>query len=188
MKEEIYSWMKNLAVFYILLTCVIHLLPDRRYERYVRFFMGLLLILMLCSPILSFLGKGGELAESFQGFYQQEDTLRQQQELENLQEIYLERGYERELKEQIWEALTERNIAAADLEIAIKGDRVEAVLYLEEEPDEEEKGRIADGFQEACGLEPGEYQIHIVENGDKAVDHSASSRAAAGGGGDAGFS
>ena len=31
MKEEIYSWIKNLAVFYILLTTVVHLVPDKKY-------------------------------------------------------------------------------------------------------------------------------------------------------------
>lgn len=94
MKEEIYSWMKNLAVFYILLNSVVHLVPDKRYERYVRFFMGLLLILMLCTPVFSFLGKGGELLESFQMFYNKENTMLQENELANLQEIYLKKAYE----------------------------------------------------------------------------------------------
>ena len=44
MKEEIYQWMKNLAVFYILFTAFLHLVPDKKYERYVRLFMGFLLI------------------------------------------------------------------------------------------------------------------------------------------------
>ena len=42
MKEELYTWIKNLAVFYILFTAILHLVPNGKYERYVRFFMGLL--------------------------------------------------------------------------------------------------------------------------------------------------
>ena len=99
MKEEIYSWMKNLAVFYILLHSVVHLVPNKGYERYVRFFMGLLLILMLGTPVFSFLGKGEELLESFQMFYDQENTMRQKKELANLQEIYLKKAYEQAEKE-----------------------------------------------------------------------------------------
>ena len=52
MREEIYQWMKGLAVFYLFFTAVLQLVPDRKYERYVRSFMGLLLIYMLCTPCL----------------------------------------------------------------------------------------------------------------------------------------
>ena len=37
MKEAIYSWIKCLAIFYILLTMLIHLVPTGKYQRYVRF-------------------------------------------------------------------------------------------------------------------------------------------------------
>ena len=52
MKEAIYSWIKCLAIFYILLTMLIHLVPTGKYQRYVRFFMGLLLIFMMSTPML----------------------------------------------------------------------------------------------------------------------------------------
>ena len=60
MKEAIYSWIKCLAIFYILLTMLIHLVPTGKYQRYVRFFMGLLLMAMLITPMLSILEKGVE--------------------------------------------------------------------------------------------------------------------------------
>ena len=41
MREDIYQWMKSLAVFYLFFTAVLQLVPDRKYERYVRSFMGL---------------------------------------------------------------------------------------------------------------------------------------------------
>ena len=47
MKEELYLWIRNLAVFYIFFTAVLNLIPDQKYEKYVRFFMGLLLIFMM---------------------------------------------------------------------------------------------------------------------------------------------
>ena len=42
MKKELYLWIRNLAVFYIFFTAVLNLVPDKKYEKYVRFFMGLL--------------------------------------------------------------------------------------------------------------------------------------------------
>ena len=69
MKEELYLWIRNLAVFYIFFTAVLNLIPDQKYEKYVRFFMGLLLIFMMSTPIFSILGKGSELTESFLSEY-----------------------------------------------------------------------------------------------------------------------
>ena len=51
MRTEIYQWMKNLAFFHVLTTTVLHILPDKRYEQYIRLFMGLLLALMICTPV-----------------------------------------------------------------------------------------------------------------------------------------
>ena len=40
MKEELYLWIRNLAVFYIFFTAVLNLIPDQKYEKYVRVFYG----------------------------------------------------------------------------------------------------------------------------------------------------
>ena len=85
MKEAIYSWIKCLAIFYILLTMLIHLVPTGKYQRYVRFFMGLLLMVMLITPMLSILEKAKTLPESFSSLYQQEEKKRLTLDMENLQ-------------------------------------------------------------------------------------------------------
>ena len=61
MKESFYQWVKTLAVFYILFSAVLHLIPDSKYERYIRSFMGLLLIYILCTPVFAVFGRGSEL-------------------------------------------------------------------------------------------------------------------------------
>ena len=73
MKEVVYQWVKNLAVFYILLTVVLHLIPDKKYDRYVRHVMGLLLIVMMSAPVFMLLGKSGKMIESFQMNFNQEN-------------------------------------------------------------------------------------------------------------------
>ena len=75
MKEELYLWIRNLAVFYIFFTAVLNLIPDQKYEKYVRFFMGLLLIFMMSTPIFSILGKGSELTESFLNNFSEENRI-----------------------------------------------------------------------------------------------------------------
>ena len=51
MKEEIYRWVKTIAFFYIVFSAVLHLVPDVKYERYIRSFMGILLIYILSIPV-----------------------------------------------------------------------------------------------------------------------------------------
>ena len=65
MRQEIYQWMKDLAFFHVLTTAILHILPDKRYEQYVRLFMGLLLILLICTPVFAVVGKSQELLEGF---------------------------------------------------------------------------------------------------------------------------
>ena len=72
MKESFYQWVKTLAVFYILFSAVLHLIPDPKYERYIRSFMGLLLIYILCTPVFAAFGRESELAGIFSGRYTQE--------------------------------------------------------------------------------------------------------------------
>lgn len=52
--------------FLSVFTAVLQLVPDRKYERYVRSFMGLLLIYMLCTPVFAVFGKAGSFWKALQ--------------------------------------------------------------------------------------------------------------------------
>lgn len=180
MKTEIYQWVKNLAVFYILFTALIHLVPDGKYERYVRSFMGLLLIFMMITPIAALLGKSEELLKSFETFYQQETAFLQEQELSNLQEIYLEKGYAGEAEEKIYEELQKAGINPSAVAVHIEGERMSVVLKFSNEPTEEQERRIQNALGTACGIEEGEYQIQVVSDDTTAVDRASSSGTSSG--------
>lgn len=63
MTEAIYSWMQNLICYFILLFAVMNLLPDSSYKKYIRYYMGLLLILIVFSPVLHVTGIQNEIDE-----------------------------------------------------------------------------------------------------------------------------
>ena len=48
---EILNLVRYVAVFYLLEQMVLNLLPGKLYERYVRFYLGLLLVLLLLQPV-----------------------------------------------------------------------------------------------------------------------------------------
>lgn len=76
MFDYIYQWIQNLACYMILITAVIQILPNNSYRKYIRFFCGLILIIVLAAPMLELFG-----AE------------------ENLRRIYREARYEETIKE-----------------------------------------------------------------------------------------
>ena len=186
MREEFYQWMKNLAVFYILFTAVLHLVPDKKYERYIRSFMGLLLIYMLCTPVVAVLGKSGELLQSFSSNYRQEKNLLEQKEAEDLQAFYLYQGYENELAEKIRESLDGTGIKTVDAAVNIEGEKVSAVVYVREEPTEEEERRIYNELREKFGIEKKDCRILAEGNEETAVGGDSSSGASSGGDRDSG--
>ena len=55
--DTVYNWVKNLAFFAILSTAVLHMIPDQGFQKYVRFFTGLLMVSMLILPIFKVTGK-----------------------------------------------------------------------------------------------------------------------------------
>ena len=49
--QEILDMVRYVAVFYLLEQMVLNLLPGKIYEKYVRFYLGLLLVVLLLQPI-----------------------------------------------------------------------------------------------------------------------------------------
>lgn len=49
--QEILNLVRYVAVFYLLEQMVLNLLPGKMYEKYVRFYLGLLLVILLLQPI-----------------------------------------------------------------------------------------------------------------------------------------
>ena len=187
MKEEIYQWMKKSGGFYILFTAVLHLVPDNKYERYVRSFMGLLLIFMLCMPVFSIIGRSSELLESFGVHYEDEEGILKQRDLENLQAVYLQKGYEWELRKKIQDVLQNSGINTTDVSVHIEGENMAVTLYVQEELTAEQERGMEDALWTACGIREGEYQIQIVSDDAAAVDSAAVTGPSSGSGGAAGI-
>ena len=53
--QEILDMVRYVAVFYLLEQMVLNLIPGKMYEKYVRFYLGLLLVILLLQPALRIL-------------------------------------------------------------------------------------------------------------------------------------
>ena len=52
----IYDWMENIAFYLVIMVAVMQMIPKSSYQKYIRFFAGMILILMLAGPILKLFG------------------------------------------------------------------------------------------------------------------------------------
>ena len=56
MLDAMYEWMKNLAFYLVIVTAALEVLPREAYRKYVRFFAGIVLILLILTPPLQVTG------------------------------------------------------------------------------------------------------------------------------------
>ena len=53
MFEFISQWLKNITFYYIVVTLILQMAPNHEYKKYIQFFTGLILILLLAEPVLN---------------------------------------------------------------------------------------------------------------------------------------
>lgn len=81
MIEAIYTWMKNIVFYLVIITAVLEVLPGMAYQKYIRFFTGLVLMMLLLTPFLS-LTEAGEIFPDLYHGYEYEQYKRELQEQE----------------------------------------------------------------------------------------------------------
>lgn len=77
MGELLFDWARNILFFMVFLSVISHLLADRSYEKYIRFFAGMVLILITISPLkggLDFQEQAGILFEEFSDFWEKQQA------------------------------------------------------------------------------------------------------------------
>lgn len=56
MLDYIYEWIENIAFYMVIVVAAMQMIPGDSYKKYIRFFAGMILILMLTGPILKIFG------------------------------------------------------------------------------------------------------------------------------------
>lgn len=66
MLDAAYEWIKNLSFYLVIMTAVLEVLPGEAYRKYIRFFTGLVMILLVAAPVLRVTGSYGVFQEKYQ--------------------------------------------------------------------------------------------------------------------------
>lgn len=63
MLDYIYEWIENIAFYMVLVVAAMQMVSGESYKKYIRFFAGMILILMLIGPIIKIVGMERGLEE-----------------------------------------------------------------------------------------------------------------------------
>lgn len=92
MKEVFYEWIRNMVFYQLLVSIVMNMIPSETYQKYIRFFLGMLFIVIAVQPVLKIL----QLSEQMDIQYVQE--MMEKELKENEFEFHME-GVEQEHEE-----------------------------------------------------------------------------------------
>ncbi len=74
--DGIYGWIRNLTGFFLFMSVIENLLPNKKYGKYVRLFSGMILILLVLQPLTGSLRLEDKIAHYYESFvfrYQADD-------------------------------------------------------------------------------------------------------------------
>ena len=143
--EGIYTWVKNIVFYLIFLTVLMGLLPSGKYEKYIRFFAGMVLIMAALSPFLS----GLRLEDQVAGYFEEFSFRNEAEDFKK--EVY---GMEEKRMEQLisqYEEAVEMDVKAMaeDAGLTVK----ETAVRIGADPSGEDFGKVTFIHVTAAGMQ-----------------------------------
>ncbi len=123
--EELYTWIRNIVVYMIMNTIVMNLLGNKSYKKYISIVSGMILVLIVITPILRLV----KLDQSLDYFFDSKnfvvDTSEFQSELKGVEKEQQEAvftEFENEIKEQVKGLLQKKNISLESMDVIFNTD------------------------------------------------------------------
>lgn len=69
------GWLKSLVGYMLIVSVTMQMLPDKKYEQYVKLFTGFLLIVLVLQPVLKIGSVSSFLENKISEFVQEQETL-----------------------------------------------------------------------------------------------------------------
>lgn len=129
--NQMYEWLQEIAVFFILMTAVLNILPEAKYRRYVQFFLGLVMLAVLSRPILALGNLNGILEVTLEKLTLEEEVRGMEDSrirVEGIQKEVLFEAYEEEISRQIVQFLEGMGVVPVEAEVAVGQEEGEAAV------------------------------------------------------------
>lgn len=98
MFEYLYEWVENLAFYMILSTIFLEAPLANSYQKYIRFFTGIILVLLLAKPILKVFGMEHSFFDVMDGSAYEREMRKIEEKTEYLRDVSIE-DYRKKVEE-----------------------------------------------------------------------------------------
>lgn len=122
----IYQWIKNIAFYMILITAVMNVIPNNNYKKYINLFTGIVMIILVISPISNFLGASTRLDTNFiKNIYNQElnNIKVDAYQISDTSSSKLLEEYKNEISQQVDEIVKKEGYFVVESKIVMNEDR-----------------------------------------------------------------
>lgn len=166
--HSILNWMKEFMIVYLILTVLTQLCAAQPLKKYLRFFSGIILLLLLVSPVLHLFGKDGKLEEkvSYEAFLEQLDGIRQDsKKLEFINNDNTIHRYENAIARDILRQVNGLQLSVSKVQVMLNGQyEIENVsvwlpVSVSKEEKKDTKKKIVRLLRDMYGLEEDQLWI-----------------------------
>ncbi len=177
--EGILGWVKNYSMVVLLLTVLASAAAKKEYRRYIQLFVEIVWVITLVNPLLSALGKNGDLFEhiSYDSFWQGLEGIKLDREkLDFLDEEYYLEYYERAIGADVkllaensgyevlgTEVSLDEEYGVEQMELRVRRQQVEWVVIGEEAERAEREELLALRDKIAAYYQIGADKVWITE-------------------------
>ena len=159
--EEVFQWAKNMVYYLIFSQLIVHLMPNGKYEQYMKLFSGAVFILLMTGPLTGALHLNERLAHVYERiqFEQEREEIRQpfEQQLSDMERVRTDR-----IMLQYEEAVASDAAAIAEEE---GFSCVESRAELGRQENEESFGRIVRISLTLCREDEGDMEDSLPVSG-----------------------
>lgn len=157
--DQLYGWVRNITCYLIFMTVLTNILPDKKYEKYMKLFAGMVLILIVLKPLTSGLHLDDQIAYFFESITFQSQTDDLKKELSGMEEKRLSSmmgQYEQAVSMDLKEAVEAAGYYTKQVYVTIEEDQSSekfgSVTGISIVITTEQAG--TEGTQEIHGMEP----------------------------------
>ena len=123
--DGIYSWIRNLTGFFLFMSVIENLLPNKKYGKYVMLFSGMVLILLVLQPLTGSLRLEDKIAHYYESFvfrYQADDLQNDILGIEKQRLSQMIGQYEHAVEQDVGQMAEDMGFSVRECRVTINGE------------------------------------------------------------------
>lgn len=170
--EAILEWMKGIVILFVVLSALMYLVPKAQYKKYIQFFMEMVIVIAVISPISKVIYASEDFEEKIQysQFWQEMENVQMDVEkMDFIQSDYHRAEYEAAIEEDIRLMAEGKEYEIGQIDAALSEkyelESVTMVVKMEKEKNEERGWEVEDISVDTIGGGESLAEKAILEQG-----------------------